>query len=200
MNGMTVRTLAAQALAAGALAGLAACDGREAAPVSAPLPATGQQQQRPASERPQEPARERVSGREDPHAERAARGPEDGSLRVADITGDIARHLGQQVTVRGEVAAIHGTRAFDLSDDAAPERGPAGLTVVGGRTVRWLIDDEWAGDAVRARGTVRRGKAADLERELRRQLEPELREALDGESIVLVAEDVHPLRSDEPQR
>jgi hypothetical protein len=185
-----------------ALIAIAACDDRGAAPAPSDEPRAEPRQdetreqvggrEEPQRE-PQEQAREQVSGREDSQGRQSARPGHENVLRVSDITGNTDQYVGKRVTVQGEVEEIYGTRGFKLNDEA-PLRGGIDddLIVVGTRTVRWLMDDDLDNDSVRVEGTVRRASASELERELGRQFETELQDALRDEPIVVIADDVQP--------
>jgi hypothetical protein len=164
---------------------VSACDRPEVPDVEPAVDPQAEQAQPGAD---QNEAREPVSGREDQQA--AAR--RDGVLGVADITGNTDRFVGQRVTVQGEVERIYDTRGFKLNDEKPLQGGiDDDLIVVGAKNVRWAMNEEWGNDRVQVTGTIRkRATAVDLERDLGWDFDTEFQEAVEGEPVVLVADDV----------
>ena len=110
---------------------------------------------------------------------------------VADITGDPNRFTGKQVTVRGEVEEVYGRRGFKLDDEALTKGGvDDDLIVLGAKDATWDVNDDWGKTAVRVTGTLRRVSGAKLEKELGWQPESNVSDALEGETVALVADNV----------
>jgi hypothetical protein len=164
---------------------ISACERREVPEVETDIEPQAEQAQPGAD---QNEAREPVSGRED---QQGAERP-DGVLGVADITGNTDRFVGQRVTVQGEVEHIYDTRGFKLNDEKPLQGGiDDDLIVVGAKNVRWAMNEEWGNDRVQVTGTIRkRATAVDLERDLGWDFDTEFQEAVEGEPVVLVADDV----------
>jgi hypothetical protein len=122
--------------------------------------------------------------------------PQTNVRTVADITGNAGQFLGEKVVLQGDVEEVYKGRGFRL-DDESPLRGGIDddLVVLGAKDASWKVDDGWGSTEVRVEGTIRRAKDADLEKELGWNLDSDVREAVDGEELVLVADNVQRIES-----
>lgn len=108
-------------------------------------------------------------------------------VRVSDIIKDPARYLGDTITVVAEVDDVLTTFAFALDESALLAGGLDNLLVFSPkRHQRQDLDDDWHNDSVRVTGMVLQTDITNLERELERDLTPELTLRI-GARPVLVA-------------
>lgn len=145
---------------------------------------TERERQQEAQQPQAQPPGNGMEGERQPGDGQEGRRAEDqptGALNASALTEEPAAFIDKQVTVEGEVAEIYGTSAFKLSD----------LIVLGGQGAAWQADSEWDGAKVRVTGKVQAMTGAQqLQSEIGRPLEAELREALQDQRIVLIAESV----------
>ncbi len=119
-------------------------------------------------------------------------GTEQGTIRVADITGNWTNYDGRTVTVVADVEEVLGPRAFTLDEDAPLAGGiDNDLLVLSPRAGSLAnIDDQWLNNKVRVTGTVRRFATVDIEREIGWDLDRQLEAEYEGKKPVLIASSV----------
>jgi hypothetical protein len=119
-------------------------------------------------------------------------GMEQGTVRVADITGNWANYDGKTVTVVADVEEVLGPRAFKLDEDAPLAGGiDNDLLVLSPRAGNLAnIDDQWLNNKVRVTGTVRRFMTSEIEREIGWDLDRKLESEYEGKKPVLIATSV----------
>jgi hypothetical protein len=117
---------------------------------------------------------------------------EQGTVRVADITGNWANYDGKTVTVVADVEEVLGPRAFKLDEDAPLAGGiDNDLLVLSPRAGNLAnIDDQWLNNKVRVTGTVRRFMTSEIEREIGWDLDRKLESEYEGKKPVLIATSV----------
>jgi hypothetical protein len=113
------------------------------------------------------------------------------TVRVADITGNPDRYMGQTVTVEADVEEVLSPYSFKLDEDAPLAGGiDNDLRVLYPKSLKLAaIDDQWLNNKVRVTGTVRRMAIVELEREAGWDLDPKL-EAEFQDKPVLIARSV----------
>ena len=110
---------------------------------------------------------------------------------IADITGNAGRFIGEKVVIQGQIDKIYRDQGFRL-DSASPAAGGSDgdLVILGPKNATWKVDDRWNSAGVRVEGTVQRAKGVDLEKQLGWTFESDVRQAVQGEELVLIAENV----------
>jgi hypothetical protein len=98
------------------------------------------------------------------------------TVRVADITGNPDRYMGQTVTVEADLEEVLSPYSFKLDEDAPLAGGiDNDLRVLYPKSLKLAaIDDQWLNNKVRVTGTVRRMAIVELEREVGWDLDPKL--------------------------
>jgi len=111
---------------------------------------------------------------------------------VADIVGDPEAHLGQEVTVVGDVDEVFGPRAFTIDEDALIAGGLDNDLLVLGDTsaLPEALDDQWMDDAVRVTGEVAYLTVGEIEARVGWQFDQALADELEGRQAVLIASSV----------
>ena len=115
--------------------------------------------------------------------------PTTGTVRIGDINDNLDRYLGDTVTVEADVEEVLSSFAFALDEDDALAGGIDNDLLVFSPQSSQLasIDDQWVNNRVRVTGTVQRMTVAELERELGRDLDPNLESKVEGTRPVLIA-------------
>ena len=116
----------------------------------------------------------------------------EGTVRVADITGEPDKYLGQTVTVVADVEEVHSPRAFSLDEDAPLAGGIDNDLLVLSPQAGSLtdIDDTWLNNKVRVTGTVGKMSVVEIEREIGWDLRPELEVEVEKARAVMIASSV----------
>lgn len=109
------------------------------------------------------------------------------TVRVADITGNPDRFIGQVVTVEADVDEVLGTTAFELDEDAPLAGGiDRDLAVLWPRSLALGdIDEGWLENKVRVTGTVRRTNVFEIEREVGWDLDAKLEAELESRPVIV---------------
>ena len=117
--------------------------------------------------------------------------PAQTTVRVADITGNPDRYMGQTVTVEADLEEVLSPYSFKLDEDAPLAGGiDNDLRVLYPKSLKLApIDDQWLNNKVRVTGTVRRMAVVELEREVGWDLDPKL-EAEFQDKPILIARSV----------
>ena len=115
-----------------------------------------------------------------------------GTVRIGEINDNLDRYIGDTVTVEADVEEVLSSFAFALDEDDALAGGiDHDLLVFSPQSAQLAsIDDQWLNNRVRVRGTVHRMTVAQLERELGRDLDPNLESKMEGSRPVLIAHSV----------
>ena len=116
----------------------------------------------------------------------------EGTVRVADISGEPDKYLGQTVTVVADVEEVHSARAFSLDEDSPAAGGIDNDLLVLSPQAGSLsdIDDTWLNNKVRVTGKVGKLALVEIERELGWDLSPELEVEVEKAKAVLIASSV----------
>jgi len=157
--------------------------------------ATGTEQPTPGA---QEQAQEQAQARPGSAADnvRAA-----GELRVVEITANPDAHMDETVVVVGEVEDMLGSRAFKLNDEAPSAAGQDDdLVVLGTQQGTWTMDDTKGDARMRVRGKLMRVPAANLQQQLGWAPTDKVKDEIEGEKVVLIAQSVQRLEGADQQR
>jgi hypothetical protein len=114
------------------------------------------------------------------------------TVRLPDLVAEPEKYFGKTVTVVDDVEEVLGPRAFALDDDS-PLAGDGGhdlLVFTRNAADASEIDDRWLNNTVRVTGIVRRISVADVEREIRWDLDPKIEEHLERAGAVVIANSV----------
>lgn len=116
-----------------------------------------------------------------------------GAIRIGEINDNLDRYIGDTVTVEADIEEVLSAFAFALDEDDALAGGiDNDLLVFGPQSAQLAnIDDQWLNNRVRVTGTVHRMTVAQLERELGRDLDPNLESKVEGSRPVLIAHSVN---------
>jgi hypothetical protein len=115
--------------------------------------------------------------------------------RVADITGDPDKFIGMTVTVEADVDEVLSPYAFELDEDSPLAGGiDNDLIVAWPKSLNLApLDNRWLHNKVRVTGMVNRLTIVELQKELDRDLTPQLKAKVKDKPI-LVARSVERVR------
>lgn len=114
------------------------------------------------------------------------------TIRLPDLVAEPEKYFGKTVTVVDDVEEVLGPRAFALDDDS-PLAGDGGhdvLVFTRNGADPSEIDDRWLNNTVRVTGIVRRISVAEVEREIRWDLDPNIEMHLERAGAVVIANSV----------
>lgn len=116
-----------------------------------------------------------------------------GTVRIGQINDNLDSYLGDTVTVEADIEEVLSPFAFALDEDDALSGGiDNDLLVFSPQSAQLAsIDDQWVNNRVRVTGVVQRMTVAELERELGRDLDPNLESKVEGSRPVLIAHSVN---------
>jgi hypothetical protein len=124
-----------------------------------------------------------------------------GELRVVEITADPDAHMDATVTVVGEVEDMLGSRAFKLNDESPSAAGQDDdLVVLGTQQGTWTMDDTKGDARMRVRGKLVRVPTANLQQQLGWAPTDKVKDEIEGEKVVLIAQSVQRLEGGDQQR
>ncbi len=95
----------------------------------------------------------------------------EGTLSVADVTGNLSSFTGQTVTVQGEAEEFYNPNTLKLDDNSIFAGGiDNDLLVISAQQARPTMDNGWLNSQVRVTGVVRQFDRATIEQEIGYQL------------------------------